>query len=410
MCQLTLINVNKDINKLMLYTQLLANSAVSHQDGFGFYQKDSTLYKCKTKPADVANLSDIINDGILNVNPIIGHVRLVFNKTSVLDENAHPFETDKLVLAHNGTLTPKLNAIDKNKYNKEIDSEIFLKELSEVYTGDNFVKAFNNTMAKFTGPFAFLIYSKIEDKYFVIRGKTKQLYAARLFLGKEKVGFIVNTELPTLLVGLNKIHVITKLAGMPILTYEEPVLIVENTISVVKNSQIKYTATTTENEPEKAITVWNYTKKRYEPTDYVYSKTVENKAEIKVSIKPLLDFAIHNALSMEEIDLLMYKTIGVPISYCTDNDFLDFNKYILPKLNGFATKEKTHIWESILDGLRNPYPLDIYLKYGIRFPYMLEKTTILSGIDNDICAAEIKRKHEESSKIDLTKEDIYGGD
>lgn len=389
MCQLTMINLPYRVAKLALFNQLLINTISTHQDGFGYYQKDNSIYKWKEKPADVHDLDDVIINTITNNNPIIAHVRLATSKLSVAIENSHPFETDKLVLAHNGTLTPKNKEEMKAKYKEEIDSEIFLKELDEVYKGKDIVKALNKTMDKFTGPFAFLIYSKLEDKYFVVRGTTKSIYISYVYYNKIRVGFIINTDKLDLIKNLSRIYVESKFLTDITVTYDAPELVPLESVCVIKNNKLKQIGAIKENDPIVAVVsnvasnVSSYTYNRDKTKEYSGYTYSTQLSQSRLLCEPITKFITAMELTLEELDLITYKLLGIPLLSLQVADITTLSTLVFPKIEKLYSATKSLHWADIVIKSNLPV-LDVYLKYDIKFPYMFERTSKLIAVSQEI--------------------------
>ena len=207
MCQLSFIHVPNDLKleKTILAIQFLINSRITHTDGWGFYS-NAHIMKSKLNASLTSNLGELINIYVKEKEPIIAHVRAASTGTEVIKENAHPFETKDLILAHNGTLSfrkkeeeEKWEVLCKEnkKYEDMIDSEIFITLLQQDYEKKqkkSFPLVIKETMEKFYGKFAFLIYVKPEKKYYIIRGRTATLFGCQILLKDSPIGIIINTE------------------------------------------------------------------------------------------------------------------------------------------------------------------------------------------------------------------------
>jgi len=201
MCQLTLVHTN-NLEYTKIIAAVLANvNSMDNQDGFGLLNVNSnTIYKTGNPAYIVSKISDHVTD-----NLVMFHVRKATisasGKREIKDENAHPFYKGNLILFHNGSLSLKEGTVPK-EFESKTDSEFFTHVLAdELAKEKDFKKAINNTMSKFTGKFAFLIKNKKE--LYVVRGKTAFLNQAKLFIGDEQIGFIVNTELTSLLIAMS---------------------------------------------------------------------------------------------------------------------------------------------------------------------------------------------------------------
>lgn len=200
MCQMTLINVDNTKAMFMLAINLMMeNSRISNKDGCGIFSPSTGVSKTELAASVLLNLGETVVGKFKKVEPMICHVRAASfssDKKLLSSEHAHPFESEHYVFQHNGTLSFK-NKTDEEKYkDKElIDSEMFLAELEKNYTGDIVVDV-NKTMELFYGKFAFMIYHKPEDCFYIIRGRAATLYKTELVVPNTTIvrGLVVNTE------------------------------------------------------------------------------------------------------------------------------------------------------------------------------------------------------------------------
>ena len=223
MCQLIFSNLkDKKLNSLAVYTLATKGVSTYNKDGFGLFSTDCGIKKTKIPASCITNLGNFIRNGLVTSAPVIAHIRQSSfkNKNLIDDEHAHPFETEKLVLAHNGTL--EFEDWKKNndvKYKNMIDSQMFLTELNERYT-DNLITALQETMLEFDGKFAFLIYDKIKKRFYVIRGSTATLFRDDVILkdsANKNLGFVLDTDKETLEEGILVLNNLIQLTlGFPI--------------------------------------------------------------------------------------------------------------------------------------------------------------------------------------------------
>jgi glucosamine 6-phosphate synthetase-like amidotransferase/phosphosugar isomerase protein len=254
-----------------------------------------------------------------------------------------------------------------------IDSEVFLRELSKAYDGKNFVKAMQTTMEKFTGPFAFLIYSKLEDRYFAVRGHTKTLFYTNVFIDDAKVGYMINTEREDLVKNLNRVFYASHFITDYHFYFEEPVLIPENSIVELKGTYTRVIGAVVENDVEKAPAyVAPYYNQHVAP---VITGTHLNKDGSYI-FQPMIDFMEKSCLTLEELDIITLRTLGLSLTTMNDVDFSTFIEYILPALNANVTRRKAQTWLE-MKRVSKFATFDIYNKFKVRFPYFLEKTTRL---------------------------------
>jgi len=198
MCQLTYIDFNsKKINQLVTYSAGFINSEIN-KDGFGIFTPPSGIWKTKLQARLVTNLGSCLS--IIGKNPVLAHSRLAtfsFGGQKKIDnEFSHPFEGNKIVLAHNGSLELKEEKYKDVDIKELIDSQIFHAVLEDLYADNKTLEeALIETVGKFYGKFAFLIFDKITNKFYAVRGKSADLYYADFYLfnSDEVVGRIINT-------------------------------------------------------------------------------------------------------------------------------------------------------------------------------------------------------------------------
>jgi predicted glutamine amidotransferase len=217
MCELSFIALtDNSVNAAVAYA-LAFIDGVRNQDGVGFYFCNK-LWKSPMTASTITNLFGIIDshsEGESEYSPIILHTRFatagIGGVKSVTREGAHPYETDRYVLAHNGTLKPKvvLSEEEKKAIGSMTDSEYFLQELTKEPSTD-ILTALNEAMKKFTGKFAFLIFDKTERRYYAVRGWSATLFKIPVRVNGESVGYVVNTEkadlIASMILGTNICH------------------------------------------------------------------------------------------------------------------------------------------------------------------------------------------------------------
>lgn len=382
MCQLILINTNSiQLNRLFLYNQLQIDSNISNKDGTGMYQKDSTIFKSKEAASNIDNLADVIVFHVTNKNPVLAHVRQASNRLSIDDKNAHPLETKKLVLAHNGILTPNKEISDK--YKDMIDTEVFLKELDVRYTGTNMGEALNETMKLFTGPFAFLIYSKMEGTYYAVRGKNRPLHVSNIKMDDKIIGYMINTDKRDLELGLKLEANLFNLGGKSRLTYDEATLLEDNSIYRLHKFNLSKIGTIKENEPVKVI----------------LTNTIINtlSTRLRTPLEKIVNFILGTGLTFSEVDNLMYAIFGMGLLYIGNGDKEDFVDFCMPLLGSMYSDNKKALWTNIVHE-SNPEMniLDIYTEHSINFPYFINKSRTLKNV---LCKIKEDKKRNSTVKV-----------
>lgn len=378
MCQLTFTNLGSAIfNSNYLVIQSFINTRTDHKDGFGIFSDAIGLKKTIVAPSNCTNLGTFI--GKLDKEPVISHVRKATytnNVKTVSEDKSHPFETDKLVLAHNGTLELKSNSeFSKGDYKDLIDSEIFLKVLDSFYDGKvTMLEALEKAYREFNGKFAFLIYSKLTKEFFVARGETAKLHKRSVTIGGKSIGFVVNTDKDDLDDAFLLFRNLMLLKGVKIDW-------VENTVELEQNSVFRLDKKSNDLVRIGALVET----KKYVPATIVATPTVKSnnsnywdrqkenkvKKEDKVFLD-LFNLCVQWKISIKYLDELLWHTIGKPLLSCEEIDIKLFLDEFVPSMKGWGTgKNIGKEWGKIQPNLKTG-DLDFHNVNGIQFPYILE--------------------------------------
>ncbi len=351
MCELIFVDSKDEkINKIILYSLLFTDS-LNNEQGTGLFNANK-IWKSNSPAYTIENLGEIINGNIKG--PVMGHVRLASNKLLCDNEHCHPFEFENIVLAHNGKLSPRNNDIEVPK--NRVDSEFFADNLDK-YLSENLQKPFPENLAKFMeewkGKFAFLIFNKVENKFYAVRGRTALLHYAK-FKYHNTSGIIINTDGSDLLIAINLINNMSNLI-LPdfgkieldeIKEFEKESIYEINGLEVVKVGEIK------ENQDVIKVTFekWN------ENLSYVPPKDNDKTSEKIVNLILSLD------MSLVEINNLAYTMFHKNLTEMNKEEFEKLIK-LGEKLKAYISESKSAIWRKIRD-----IP-GIYDK--IEFPWML---------------------------------------
>ena len=373
MCQLTFTNLHSaELNKLFLLNISFANTFIEHKDGFGFFTAPDHLYKTKVSPSSCINLSSVLTK--ITKNPVMSHVRKAsFGLKEISDEKAHPFKTERLVLAHNGTLDLKSDSgYKKADFPSKIDTEIFLDILDEEYKKtDTMVGAIKETYSNFTGKFAFLIYEYKTGDYYIARGETAKLHQVEIKKDGERIGFVINTQKDTLITGLILFNNNAYLKGIKLDWIEDGIKELDESSIYRFNKESDSLEKVGEIKEEKkevvVVSETNWVTGGYQN----YSQKKEFYFDNK-NIKRLFDVCDYWGLTLRVMDELMYLTIGVPILGCTEKDLSYFLEDVFPDLveNG-GHKNMVKEWKKT----RNKEFAEFYIhqKAELEFPYFLEQ-------------------------------------
>lgn len=394
MCQLTFVNVgNRNIAKLLLMNQMLANSSTINKDGYGIFQEEGLLFKSEKTPQDIINFGTTINDVVLNNKPILGHVRQATIQTGkkekeIIKKNSHPFEYPFLILAHNGSLEIEEKNLEvkfKKRIEGKIDSEIFAMVLNDHYSKNldkPFVEVFNEVNGKFTGKFAFIIYNKYENKWYIVRGLQAKLHITYLTEEEKQIGYIVNTEEKSLENSLNYSLNLIQLVYNRNITYSKPELLDFETIFEVKRDNLYNIGKT------KEVIKYSYQSNFYQGNNRHYEHSGRNsgivvfpqiedlgKKEAEFILNTMIDFS----LSPEELDRMFLINLNTGLNRFTKDDFEIFADTIVPIIEEKFDVEKSKVWRKITSKCYSSV-ITIYNNYNLLFPYFYNDIKTLEKI------------------------------
>lgn len=392
MCQLTFANLNNArLNSLYLYLQWMENTDTTNRDGFGIYC-NNYLNKSGMSARSVNNFGDWFLKSVKSTKPVIGHVRLATatkNVKEVSEETSHPFEGEKLVLAHNGVLDFKEDKNYDNHKGINVDSLIFLRELESRYDGTNFVSAIQETMGLFQGTFAFLIYSKLEDAYYIIRGKTKKLHACIVDVkvgSKNWSGFVINTEILSLEKALIKLKAIGEITSGGEITLSKVGELKEEKIYKVENNDLIEVGEIKEEERRKSFFTGQEKNTTTNTTSLIGTGATShnnllNPKNLSATAKFLADFLRLNHLTPYELDYLLYLTYEKGFFACNEEEIKKVVEWYNESVKEFNTDSKKEIWDALV-AVYGGNPLSLYENYDIKFPYVMNATSKLQAVLN----------------------------
>ena len=374
MCQLTFCKFSTSAHTELYTTMsLISNTFVTHHDGWGIFG-GGKVFKTYMNAQLTSDIGKLVHDYHVEKSPIISHVRLSSIGTKVATENSHPFETDNFILMHNGTLGIKeefkvqIEEI-KKKINAKIDiidSEIFTFALENEFNRVKDVpKALINTMSMFCGKFAFIIYCKPENVYYIVRGKTAELYFSVFSIDKKTIGLVVNTEKSaferTVHLFENLLQTINvNITHTDIAEIEKESIFRYQANKLIKVGEIK--------EVEKeTIPFYQWAGQKYQKKTFTESGVAESSM-----IKQVSDFMNLYYLSIEDVDKLLFFTIGKGILTVDKNDMKAFLHRIANRLT-VKHKFRANILKILEETKLSFIPISFYTKYSYQFPYMLIK-------------------------------------
>lgn len=429
MCQLALVNLNDELlNRLYLQIALFLDSLEKHQDGVGFFCPTmESPFKTKIPGVNLLNLSHFIKR--IGSEPTIGHVRMattIFGAKKIEDKHAHPFETENLILAHNGTLNPQ----DEDRFKEEMkeltDTEIFLNELEKVYSAKptksrrNFTDSLKKTMEDFYGKFAFLIFDKNTKDYYVVRGKYAPLHQFEVKTVEGTVGLVVNTDEDSLKLILKLFTNICNVLNLtPEMLYDAKnikCLEAESIYRLEGKNKLKKVTNIKENYKKYNAVDKTDNKDHYYPVrgvnrtatgdngssdwaatfggnnDEFWANKRKKEKLAEQYAQELINFREFYGIDIQYLDELMYITLGRGLLGCTLKDFeLFLGVFVGDLATRVGHKNIIKEWKK-LEGVRKggASQIDFSNEYGLIFPYWLEKDiTILRNIRQ-----ELERKYE----------------
>lgn len=167
--------------------------------GVAFFDKGNTQI-IKTIES-IAKLEEKINfNKYLDVNIAIGHTRWATHG-NVCVKNAHPFESNNVILIHNGIIENYLELRDfliskGYEFKSEVDSEVVAHLIDYYYENQNYLLSIKKALAKIQGMYSLLILFKDQpDSIYGVR-KDTPLYLANnkeIIISSDLVGIIPYT-------------------------------------------------------------------------------------------------------------------------------------------------------------------------------------------------------------------------
>jgi len=381
MCQLTFATFkNPTYTRMYSTMSIIMNTYTLHHDGWGIFA-GTEIFKTAMNAQNTSDIGEIVLRYHDKTFPIMSHVRDSSWGAKVCKENSHPFETENFILMHNGTLVVKkafANEVEeikkKNKASADIiDSEIFVMYLEEKYKESTivnkdkrFIAAISLSMKAFGGKFAFLIYCKSSGTYYIIRGRTADLYAVTFSKESALCGLVVNTERTCLEKTIHVFESITQATDIKLVSSEISELEKEAIYKYRANSLIKI-GDLKEEEKETIPFVREYPTKSV--ITYYNGATTECVIENSLFTK-LFNFMDLHYLSVEDMDKLFYFTMGNGILLTDKQDLEEFLNKVVHRLSVKKDFKKDLI-KILVEKRLASIPIKFYEKNNFQFPYMM---------------------------------------
>jgi len=373
--------VKKDIRNF-LYIISIINSE-DHPNGHGINfvsaksKRNFTLTSEKNGiTGDIVRKMDTKNLDLLT--PLIFHTRKAstkYSKEPVIVENAHPFEGDEFVLAHNGTFTGKHIVAEKD--DKIIDSMIFHRELEKNWKEkgkeDGVLEVLQTTLDDFSGKMALLFRQKSTNEVFAVRNGRADLHKTSLLYKGKVVGYALNTEKFPL-------YLINNL-GIRFSDFGFKVKEIENieVMSLFKagNKDLEKIGDITAYIPP----VRNRTQNSHIKSPHRFPVTQQPINTSGINLKWLVEeFIPVTRLSIPEVSLL-FTIMGFPLPYIINRkQFKKGEKKIKQLFNKYYRKTKGEIMDDI-------YKAGVTLQefhQNYTFPYFLLSTQELEKIKKEV--------------------------
>lgn len=393
MCELTLSNLNDAVKNAGVTMMSALINSDRNPHGFGFYN-GTDVWKTALKPADLGGLGFFIRDEIKTTIPIMSHVRLASKGIELKEENNHPFETEDFIGAHNGTLYLKEEEPYSSTWDNSSrgsDSQRFFEMLQAEYTsnGKKFVEAIKTVMEKHKGKFAFLIYEKPTQTFYIVRGKSADLHIVDVFLTKKKsqqfLGFIVNTDKYDLEKLTLFLPHIWGLMGVPgIFDFSEIAALKPETIYAVKGNRIKEITEIKENSvyvPSSNSNNYGFHRPHDRWGDNTETSNTKDKGTFTVDSmnRAIVEFQNQHFLTPADMDLIFYRTLGV-VAIDVDEEGMEyFVRYVIKDLH-----RNKAIRKRIKAAQIRTIPSYFYSdkKFGLEFPWMVNsEKQIIAALD-----------------------------
>lgn len=408
MCELILVSLgNERLNKRLAY-MLAEEDSDTNKDGFGFYNpKLDKVWKTELTANIINDIGKIMSSEEFGTRPLMAHVRATSTsyfggsyKKTVDKAHAHPFESDKYILAHNGTIEFKEDAKNKEYQEKDmIDSQAFLEELT--VNEKPFVEALTETTNKFFGKFAFLIVDRKAKQQYVVRGRTATLYKSEVTINGKPAGYVVNTSKLDLERVMLRFKNLVEMEGT-LFDYVESELLEPESVYIATTQFVKKIGDVL--ETTKPVPVTTYHRETFQSGNaYQRPNCVASGVGIERYVNATVEFVQKYALSLQELDDLCMELFYEPLLGLSEEQIALFSMTILGDLSQRSLPKLTRRWRELLAA--DPRSrFDVIVKRDLQFPYFLSSNGKVKGA---LKAAWREKKVADLNKreIELDKED-----
>lgn len=392
MCQLSYFNTGSDELNRELFILASSLGATVHKHGWGVINPNGESFKSDIPANLCLNSGEFVGE---ICGPLMGHIRLASANVPVSEKNSHPFDINDIFQLHNGTLIPN----DSKKHNVEEDVEVIndknVKTIQKVRRSDSlvfleylavkyheaegdFIKALNNAMKDFHGKFAFIYFLKNTGERFIVRGKTADLHILYFKESKEKgakiTGYAVNTSKDVLELSVIILSNLRQTRGEPPLYFEQAKLLKEETIFVPEQFDLKEVGQIKEGSTVIYPHNWDdedyfsaYTRVGTGKSDKNSSNSMADVDVVKYASE-IFSFAKDFSMNIYEIQALWSRAYNCSLLEAEKAHMKHFVTKILATLRSSTTKA---IRKRIYSLCAGNFPIELYFKEGIEFPWMV---------------------------------------
>lgn len=388
MCQLSFINLfDRELNIRAATLQMVLNSETTNKDGCGFFNVSGGVWKSKNAASNLVNLGYFLRSKITDNTPIICHVRqatMTKGQKIISVENSHPFDGERFVVAHNGSLE-SIDAFDtKQEFKDLIDSAIFARALEETAKENpdaSFKDILTLTYKNWRGKFGLLVYDKKANAFYAARGETAKLYSAQIKNSDgEYLGYIINTDKDTL---TSSLFFLSNLLDKSWIPSEVPTEIVEIPqekiynltptgyleIGEIKENKKIIEAVTSSTPPFRGGTTTYATHAEHSNAKHAStSQDITDKVFYGEAEKGFYELMKRWNVTPFYMDTLCVATLGINISQLKSSTELENFVAILERINRDVSHSKIKLWGKILE--KCVFETDAHVIGGLAFPYM----------------------------------------
>jgi len=392
MCKMTFVNdltgiITPDIVRRITST----NAIFENEDGFGYFLFDiNFLSKSHLEGRDFWRNSyqEYVSKHTVNGLYHARKASTIYNARPESSEDSHPFEVGNIVLTHNGTLNPRYTHKYYDVYRDILGNvahtdsrrvaEIINKFSEETpLTQEDGIDVLQRATNMFSGAFCFFVHDKrVPNLCWVIRGKDRTLFKLDFEI-KGIPGTVINTENRALLLLLEDIvyKVDGKRNNVHMKEFKE----------IPPNTTLCIDLNNNACEVYDNIIVQDSAFPREEVKVIPAHTTSVNKVDSTSQSLSILEKVVYTAfelgLSYTELCVIFEMSCASNI-FCADDKDLESLFDVLLKFKSSMSSHKLGIWRSIVTINSKLSILDIYDKFDLEFPWMLNSKKILKYARN----------------------------